>query len=428
MKPSRSKRFLFGLATAAIVLLAAEVLSHLALGLIHERWFALGSFQEQRLALAGTAGEAAAGSGARPGFVEDAAMHPFVGYVVDPIRSEFEIGDFGYYEAERPLYRRSDDTVILGIFGGSFAHQFRESAIDEVVARLQQDPAYRGKRFIYTSTALGGYKQPQQLMTLNYLLALGGEFDIVVNIDGFNEVALHEAENRSRNVFPAYPRSWFFHTQGLSDPEFVERSAVILNHMQRRRASAGFFAGKPWRWSASANLIWSLRDRSAQKKAEAARAALVAHRTEGERYAATGPAFDQSADDPVFATLADLWERSSLLMSRTARANGIVYVHALQPNQYLEGSKALNEEERRVAFNPDHPYRTGVMEGYPRLIEAGERLRENGVRFLDWTNKYAGVDEQIYVDTCCHVNDRGNALLIDDLVQAILQETREGNP
>jgi hypothetical protein len=38
-----------------------------------------------------------------------------------------------------------------------------------------------------------------------YLLALGAQIDVVVNIDGFNEVALPPAENLLKKVFPVYP-------------------------------------------------------------------------------------------------------------------------------------------------------------------------------------------------------------------------------
>lgn len=36
----------------------------------------------------------------------------------------------------------------------------------------------------------GGWKQPQQLLALNYFLSLGQRFDVIVNLDGFNEIAL----------------------------------------------------------------------------------------------------------------------------------------------------------------------------------------------------------------------------------------------
>ena len=42
---------------------------------------------------------------------------------------------------------------------------------------------------MFVNLALFGYKQPQQLTTLAYLMSIGGQFDLVLNIDGFNEVA-----------------------------------------------------------------------------------------------------------------------------------------------------------------------------------------------------------------------------------------------
>ncbi|MGV2341075.1 MAG UNVERIFIED_CONTAM: hypothetical protein LVR18_46165 [Planctomycetaceae bacterium] len=53
--------------------------------------------------------------------------------------------------------------------------------------------------------ALPGYKQPQQLMALNYVLSLGGEFDAVLNIDGFNDGALSILENAQPKASIAYP-------------------------------------------------------------------------------------------------------------------------------------------------------------------------------------------------------------------------------
>jgi len=41
-----------------------------------------------------------------------------------------------------------------------------------------------------------GYKQPQQLLVLSYFLSIGQPFDMVMNIDGFNEVALGGINDR----------------------------------------------------------------------------------------------------------------------------------------------------------------------------------------------------------------------------------------
>ena len=55
------------------------------------------------------------------------------------------------------------------------------------------------------------------LLVLNYMLALGQTFDLVINIDGFNEVALPPITNLPNQVNPFFPRNWFGKTAALKD-------------------------------------------------------------------------------------------------------------------------------------------------------------------------------------------------------------------
>ena len=56
------------------------------------------------------------------------------------------------------------------------------------VDAIRAIPRFAGKQIWVVSFALGGYKQPQQLMVLAYYLSLGQPLDVVVNVDGFNEI------------------------------------------------------------------------------------------------------------------------------------------------------------------------------------------------------------------------------------------------
>ena len=91
-------------------------------------------------------------------------------------------------------------------------------------------------------------------------------------------------------------------------------------------------------------------------------------------------------------------------MRELCEANGIGYLHALQPNQYLQDSKPLSEEERRVAIGPPQwGYRRAAEEGFPLLVDAGRELATAGVDFEDLTDVFADVTAPVYVDACCHV-------------------------
>ena len=121
----------------------------------------------------------------------------------------------------------------------------------------------------------------------------------------------------------------------------------------------------------------------------------------------------------MFDDLVAFWKRTSLLMDGLCRSRGIEYLHFLQPNQYVPGSKPLSSEEKRIAWKDDHPYKTVVEKAYPLLTAAGEELRREGVRFFDLTGIFEGVTEALYSDTCCHFNLRGNKIMAQAIGAAI---------
>ena len=115
------------------------------------------------------------------------------------------------------------------------------------------------------TVAMPGYKQPQQLLALAYLLSHGAQIDVVVNIDGFNEVALPQAENLPKGVNPFYPRAWYYRTLKIHDQ-------VILRHMGRlfalednRRRWAMIFLDMP-KFSIIRNLVWRAYDRLLERR------------------------------------------------------------------------------------------------------------------------------------------------------------------
>lgn len=142
--------------------------------------------------------------------------HPFLGYVYNPRFNPAAMlafhsvpaSDWGFLDDKAPLRAPSHSEVVIGIFGGSVAFWFSVKGVDAMLQELGALPELRGKRLVVVRTALGAFKQPQQLMTLNYLLALGGHFDIVVNLDGFNEIALAPGSEIPKGIFPWRTPGW----------------------------------------------------------------------------------------------------------------------------------------------------------------------------------------------------------------------------
>src|SRR5690606_27733975 len=107
----------------------------------------------------------------------------------------------------------------------------------------------------------------------------------------------------------------------------------------------------------------------------------------------------------------------------------ILYLHCLQPNQYLEGSKPMQPAELEVAVNHGTGYAKAVQQHYHRLIAADDRIRAAGVDFHDLTMVFRDHPEPLYIDTCCHVNRRGSAILAQRIGAALLaaRDLRDAN-
>ena len=78
----------------------------------------------------------------------------------------------------------------------------------------------------------------------------------------------------------------------------------------------------------------------------------------------------------LYEDAAAVWVRSSVLLDQLSRENSMEYYHFLQPNQYVNGSKVLTAEEKRLAYSEKPAMSQSALIGYPILIKEGRKLLE----------------------------------------------------
>jgi hypothetical protein len=291
-------------------------------------------------------------------------------------------------------------------------------------SELEQSPAMTGKQLIVLTLARPGYKQPQQLMTIAYLLALGAEFDVVLNPDGFYDIVLPVVENIPSGTFPFYPRSWNLLVSRVDDLNLLSRMGEIAYARAQQADAAAALLGSWLRYSVTANVTWALLDHLWSSRAFRFERALQTGTDVPRSYQRNGPLRKYRDDDEMYRDLAAVWRNASLQLSRLGRENGFLYLHFLQPNQYDVDSKPLSAEERASAYDPSHPYAKAAQPGYPYLRAAGRELSELGVSFHDLTRIFADDRRTLYADTCCHLNREG-ARTLGARMGAILRESLE---
>ncbi len=332
--------------------------------------------------------------------------HPFYGYTHSSPNAGLNV---------LPPQGRADDVVVIGVLGGSVAWYvlpYFRRAVEQYFAANALP-----RRPVIVELSLRGTRQPVQAIAAANALALGGRFDLMVNLDGRNEIA-HGADNLGLDRYPFLPWTWA-HDLELTDAEarLVGRISVLREREEKRRRDA---SSSPFRYTASYGLLNSYR-------LQRTTAAIIQLNHELNRVQTAynlelhGPRWRSGdvIDAAIFPESAWAWYRGSLLLSELAKLTGAEYYHFQQPSQYVPGAKPLTAAELDCCYKGDGSSGTAYRETYPLLLTLGERLRQQGVNYFDLNGIFADNHETLYRDACCHLNDRGNELLAAALVRRL---------
>lgn len=353
-------------------------------------------------------------------------IHPYLGWVHNPqvghpeniFGKSIPINHLGFKDDIQSIHQRSADCFIVGILGGSVAWHTSVAGAEIIKEQLNTHPAIQGREIILVRLATSGYKQPQQVM--------GGEFDAVVNIDGYNEVALALVENAYSGTSIVYPRAWASRTISALDPSSYATASRLLHLRGSRQQAARNMLKSSFRWSPLRRLIWLATDRS--KMVEIAELGIEVSHTRQSSFVNHGPFDDNIKKAELKSSVIDLWKRSSVQLQRLCHATDTIYLHVLQPNQYVADSKVLSAHELKHAFFADQELGEVIKELYPRLLDEVDWLKNAGVEFSDQTMLFGDETDTIYSDPFCHYNQRGNEMLAAAVVQALLQLIPDSTP
>ena len=392
---NRSKKALFYGIMAVMTLLAIEVMAQAAY------YIAYGEFNGGGLAAPTATATNDAGDDTRPYWLQ----HPYYGYTSP--------------EADHPMNqvpppRREDGVVMIALLGGSVGRGVApafQSALESWF-RDNNNPL----RPVVLDLAYNGMKQPQQIMQISNFLALGGEFDIIVNLDGHNELFVSHTNYFVYDVSPFFPLWW----QQLVTFTAEDKIKVgqIAAERERQEGLLATARAAPWRWSALYGIISRYRVERSETRLLALNRELAAP-TGDYSLERQGPQWDFQDQYDLRLTSLRVWYRGSVMLNDLSRTADAEYYHFLQPNQYVPGSKPLTDEELAVAYDSESGSVITYRHAYPQLLRLGDELRRQGVNYYDLTQIFADNRETLYVDDCCHLNERGYELLADNMARRL---------
>ena len=377
-----------------------------------------------------------------------AAIHPYFGFVYKPNVDmatrlpHVTFNNHGFLQSADyvrrnpacctvPSVRSDPNEVIVGVFGGSVAAS--------LAVRMQEDPAFTkalnaiprfaNRPIRILSFALGGHKQPQQLMILTYYLSLGQPFDLVINADGINELYSGVGLLLS-GIDIGFPD--FSLWQALTS--FIDRQARDAHNPESLLANYHVLMRQRW-----ALRVAQCRTATCYSLARLVQYWYESNARDGCRSTGWTPGVALSSSrsikprpphgvrlnlptrtGKVHRAWSSWWPsigRRHLLSCRAWRVAGdILYVHALQPNPWFrrstpyvpKGHAESNAYQKRM-----------VPMGYAAFVAKGHTLRERGVNFIDASAVLDEEPSSVYSDDVGHYMPRGYDLLAAAIARAV---------
>lgn len=286
---------------------------------------------------------------------------------------------------------QTGEAIKVLVLGGSVAMHLskgRDGITQDYLFSRLLNRHFKTERFVVYNAAFGGGKQPQQYFKYLYLDLLGFRPDVVINYDGFNEIALPFADNRPRELNAIYPRSFdrtVYASAADTDCIAFNNQLLSLNtHLPIAELAKWVWVlrchqkvtGESFQWPHTRAAHWAQETRSYLDHAVA------------------------------------VWAQSSNKLYQALDQRAIPYIHAIQPNQYYPSSKPFSDQERDNALGYT-PYGDPIKAHYhridPALLESPNAIDQRGL--------FANTQSTRYSDACCHLNRQGMSAIAQDLIE-----------
>jgi hypothetical protein len=354
-------------------------------------------------------------------------LHPYFGYT-GPYSSRgsptvIPTNNLGFIDSQQrevPFKPDPNDFVVF-VFGSSIASRLVNNSTHgpSLEQALQKLPQLAGKNIVLYNMSQGPAKQPQQLMELAFLIALGQHIDLVLNLDGTLEF-VSGISNFENGIDPIFPPVDIMAAIGneLAPPDTASADYYELAYgVSHARKESGRYLLLLNNSTSGIGYVKNrffkaFYDRSLERNLSAyAESAGKAAGWEGVRKRLGLDMTIKTSKERVVEDIFDLWVRCSDLMKVLASSSGATYLNIVLPTPH-RSKKVLTEAEKAVLFAPEVNYiRRGSSAGHAMIESHAEMLKSRGIVLA--TGIFDGIADDIYVDGTGHLGRLGETILAD---------------
>jgi hypothetical protein len=351
-------------------------------------------------------------------------LHPYFGFT-GPYSyrgSFYKTNNLGFTQVEEPRevpFKPEPNDFVVFVFGGSVAARLVSPAYDGTSLQhaMQKLPQLAGKNVVVYNMAQGPGKQPQQLMELAFLIALGQHIDLVLNLDGAMEFA-SGMTNFVYGVDPIFPPVDVIGAIGNelapaddSSAEYYQLAYGVTHARDESKRYALLLDASRSGIAYTKNAIFkAIYDRSLQEKLAAYNQTIAkAKGWEGVRRRMGLDMAVKTSKESIIEDIFDMWIRCSDLMKIMANSKGATYLNIVHPNPY-HSKKVLTESERTILNLPEsNNIRQASSAGYALIESHPDMLKSRGI--VSGMALFDDVPDTIYADNTGHFGKLGETML-----------------
>jgi hypothetical protein len=341
-------------------------------------------------------------------------LHPYTGFNHNQGLANNEEA-IKYFNAGQPAGEYS-----VFFLGGSVAAGFQAGAESNMQELFSEGLGLGKRRLRLFGLAVPGHKQPQQLLALTYLVSQGCRPDLVINLDGLNELRISQTNARA-GIDPSFPSvgHWASLLGAGTEDHNPELTYARLRPQQEAAQLGAAALENGSLKSAALSLLTLSRLRALQVEWAAAQAASTGAQAVAQQTAEAAGFGTETRKSRALEQAVDCWFNSSLAMHGLCESLGIRYMHWLQPTLHDLGSKPVHPVEQRVGIGAGG-LNPAVVSGYPLLRKRLADLQQLGVEALNTSDAFIQEEDRIYRDSC-HLTSRGNRLLLERVVALVAE-------
>lgn len=337
--------------------------------------------------------------------------HPYFGYSRPLTKENQPLDSKVYGFVERPELwnlKKDSETLNIGIFGASVAaqafafEQQKNILAHKITNQLASKPTKKIRIFNF---AYGAYKQPQQFIIASFYL---DKLDVSINIDGANESSFLP----SPYFPPHYPSpmiSSLYFSQNLYEAKLLQLSlftdylaySQLKNQLKKSRYDSSSF-----RTIIKARLfyLWKRIMRN------------LAHLNDSSL-----PNWPELSHEEMGPSNVRIWSKFLQQQNNLARSLGVVPIFILQPVPYRL-KKTFSSEELELIEKTDKKRFAKLSSSYVLFSQESQRLKALGLPVYNFETIFDKTSETVFTDACCHLNEKGNTLLLENIAKIVQTE------